>query len=107
MLPAYLDYKGQFGDLAKIPEGAFDLFLQRAVAEINQLITEKVENLQSDQASLCILEVADFLYENKERDGIISENIDGYSVTYGERTESVSRIVKRYLSAYMYRGVEL
>ena len=107
MLPTYLDYTAYFGDLAKIPESAFDLFLHRSVMEINRYITTKIEELSSKEALLCIMEVADLLHTVLERDGILSENTDGYSVTYGDNTVTVYSIVKRCLGDYLYRGVEL
>ena len=107
MLPTYGDYKVYYGDLAKIPESAFDLFIHRSVTEINLLISKAVEEMNDSSAGLCILEVADFLHTVLEREGILSENTDGYSVTYSGGTRTITSIVKRYLGAYMYRGVEL
>ena len=105
MLPAYSDYQGQYGDLAKIPENAYNLIRQRAVTEINRYTSVPVEEIEGGE--ICIMEVAEFLYTLMMRDGILSENTDGYSVTYGESSQTACDIIKRYLLPYMYRGVDL
>ena len=107
MLPTYSDYTRDFGELAKIPQSAFGLMLNRAVTEINQYISTDVATLDADVAKPCILEMAEFLYDVLMRDGVIAENTDGYSVTYGERQVTAYSIVKKYLKGYLYRGVEL
>ena len=107
MLPTYQDYTQHFGDFAKIPQGAFDLFLHRAVTEINAFITERVEDLTGENQTFCILEAADLLHTDAECGGIISENTDGYSVTYEKGNADVYAIVKKYLPEYIFRGVEL
>ena len=105
MLPTYSDYKDTFGDLAKIPENAFNLIRQRAEAEINRYTNIPVAEIEGSE--ICIMEVADFMHTILERDGVLSENTDGYSVSYGETTQTVYDIIKRYLSDYLYRGVDL
>ena len=107
MLPTYSDYTKSFGELARIPQSAYELMVRRAVCEINQYVSTDVAKLEADVANPCILEVAELLYDVLMRDGVISENTDGYSVTYGDRQVSIYSIIKKYLIGYLYRGVEL
>ena len=107
MMPEYFDYTRSYGELAKIPPNAYELMLYRAVAEINLYINTDVAKLSKDISEPCILEMAEFLYDLLMRDGVLSENTDGYSVTYGDREVTAYSIVKKYLKGYLYRGVEL
>lgn len=103
----YAEYRAVFGDLAKIPEDAFDVWILRSTLEINRYITVSVEGLEEDMARLCICEVAELLYSYAERDGIVSENTDGYSVSYDDKGLELYPVIKRCLPGYVYRGVDL
>ena len=102
----YAEYKEVFGD-SKIPEEAFDLWALRSALEINRYITVPVESLDDDMAKLCICEVAELLYEYSGREGIMSENTDGYSVSYDGKAAKVYPVIKKCLPGYVYRGVDL
>ena len=107
MTVSYDEYIVLFGGLAKIPEEAFEIWTLRSALEINRYISVPLETLEDDMAKLCMIEVAESLYSYSQRDGILSENTDGYSVTYDKAKSDIYPIIKRHLAGYLYRGVEL
>ncbi len=109
-LKAFYDFI--YGINGKIPDTAFTLFTQRAVSELDRITDGKFSRLPDDNLKfLCILDAAEFLYEEAQTGNIQSENNDGYSVTY-KNTETHSmkfyEIAKRYLSGtgILYRGLD-
>ena len=103
----YSNYQELFGDLAIIPESGFDLWVKKSIAEIETYINTRLSEIKTDNAVLCIFEVAEHLYKIWETRGIKSENTDGYSVTYDSGMHGIYDIIRKYLGEYLYRGVEI
>lgn len=103
----YSNYQALFGDLAIIPESGFDLWVKKSIAEIDTYITVPIAEIKTENAQLCIFEVAESLYKSWEKSGIKSENTDGYSVTYDAKEQDICSIIRKYLGEYCYRGVEI
>lgn len=101
-------YGRTYSGNAKIPLESFYLWEKRAAMELNRITKEDVLVSPSENAKMCICEVAEFLYENAKSDGILSENNDGYSVRFdkGERDTKICDIADRWLSksGLLYRG---
>ena len=97
-----------YGENAKIPSKSFHLWEMRATRELNRILSGDISQLSDENAKMCICEVAEFLYENARKDGIVSENNDGYSVHFdnSERDGKIYAIAKRWLSGsgLLYRG---
>lgn len=114
-LDFYCDVYGtpDMGGVGKIPEDQFVLWESRAEAELNRIISGRLQDAsQLPQTPMLICEIAEALFAAHERHGIASENNDGYSVTYitNEENSSLQKelldIAMRYLSEtnLLYRG---
>lgn len=104
-------YESRYSSGAKIPLDEFPLWELRAEAELNRITFGRFEKLteRTDNILMCICECAEVLYVQSMRDGIASENNDGYSVTYekGGANTGVYSAARRYLSGeLLYRGYE-
>ena len=101
-------YGRVYGNDAKIPLESFYLWEMRAVAALNRFTVRDISEEASDDAKMCICEVAEFLYERSKGDGVVSENNDGYSVHFekGKTEEGVLEIARKWLlrSGALYRG---
>lgn len=93
--------------MAIIPESGFDLWVKKSVAEIDRYLSTPVLNIETENSRLCIFEVAECIYRSWQKSGIKSENTDGYSVTYDEQKSDICGIIRRYMSEYLFRGVEI
>lgn len=93
---------------AKIPLESFYLWEKRAVAELNRITARDLTQDPDENVKMCICEVAEFLFETAERDGIVSESNDGYSVRYdnADIPEGIYKIAEKWLtgSGLLYRG---
>ncbi len=109
----YEYYKESFYG-SKIPENAFPRYEMRAEAFLHRITFGRVERLPEipDEVKNAICAMAECSFrEDKKTPGVKSENIDGYSVSFGNSTE-VSRntelygIAKTYLSTtgLLFRG---
>lgn len=67
-----------------IPAESFGLCVTKAWREVNAMLTSEYTEEHSDLVKKCVCEVAEEIYENAKKQGIKSENIDGYSVTYAD-----------------------
>ena len=103
----YSNYQELFGDLAIIPESGFDLWVKKSIAEIDRYLSTPVSEIQTENSRLCIFEVAECIYRSWQNSGIKSENTDGYSVTYDGQKADIYSIIRRYMSEYLFRGVEV
>ena len=101
-------YSRIYAECAKIPLEAFYLWEKRAVAAINRFTARNIAECSDENAKMCICEVAELLYERAGRDGIVSENNDGYSIRYetGKAEEDIYAVAKKWLSdsGLLYRG---
>ncbi len=98
-------YKSAFGDSVKLPEALFPRFLELALLELSGVLT-KIPEERDDNFNMCVLEIAELLYEESRRDGIKSEDNEGYRVSYEKRERAVLKIAKRRLlkTGLLYRG---
>ena len=106
MLTNYETYKAVLGDLCKIPEDCYEMIKVQAIGEINRytnVVFEKIPD--SDKKIACFFYVMEAIYGELNRQGVASENTDGYSVTY-TKAEVIYPIIRRSLGEYIYRGIE-
>lgn len=122
----YEEYKKLKGTLDEMP---FNKLEFKARKKIDELTLNRLVNLPSQiqEVKMCIFDMILIMnnYETinqKQSNGIVSENIDGYSVNYGNKTTEVENTksneiyncVRDYLiscklddgTPYMYLGVE-
>lgn len=85
---------------------------RRALDYLSGLTCGKIHSVNEESAKIhqCIWEIAEEMYKGSERNGIKSENNDGYSVTYEDSKDEgtqLKRIAERYLgdTGLLYRGV--
>ena len=94
-----------------IPSDSFGMYAAKARYQIEAMLTSDQAEAHTEIIRLCICEVADKLYEDAKKQGIKSENIDGYSVTYADSANAkkdVKNIIIRWLgdTGLLYTGVE-
>lgn len=104
-------YNESFGGDCKIPASAFPLWERRAEAALAKITAGKSNAAKDDErVKMCICEIAECLYEESQRCGIVSENNDGYSATYenGDIKRKIGNLAALWLSGtdILYRGVE-
>ena len=120
----YAEYKGLGGTLEETP---FNLLELEAQKNIDRYTFGRLENLdtQINEVKVCDYKLIELLntysfYDNQNK-SISSENTDGYSISYSQATENVSKakineikgIIKTYLAEckledgtpYLYVGV--
>ena len=120
----YSEYKELGGTLDETP---FNLLEYEAQKEVDKYTFGRLIDLESQaqEVKLCIYKLIEMInsyssYESQNK-SISSENTDGYSISYGQVTENVSKakmneikaIIKTYLSTskledgtpYLYVGV--
>lgn len=110
MICDFIFYSEHFGRDAKIPAEVFSVWERKAEAELLH-ITGNRQSLDEDtKVKICICEIAEYLYDVSKRQGIDSENNDGYSVSYQNRDikTDVFNIAKTYLcgTGLLFRGVD-
>ena len=89
----------------KIPEAEFGKWSRRAANMLSAWVCEGAP--ESDNMRLCICDIAEYLYENADRNGVVREENDGYGVTYSsEQTGGAYDIARQWLLAdgVLYRG---
>lgn len=110
---------------ALIPEKAWNHILIKTESYLRNLMRQEPDSDNLDLVQLCICEVSELIYqdeENKKKTGgrdVLSENTDGYSVTYATEAEAgkiainsleqkVYAVIRRYLvsTGLLYAGVE-
>ncbi len=100
-------YNNSFGGKALIPAEEFPLWIKRAEGELRIIAGDFPKD--DENVKFCILEIAELLYKNNMADGILSENNDGYSVSYEKRNvrNQILHTAKCYLqgTGILYRGV--
>lgn len=103
-------YNENYGGDSKIPASLFPLWERRAETELIYITGGKIKGKDDECIKMCVCEMAEVLYECVHRDGIKSENNDGYSVTYQERDikQELLKIAKVYLGTteFLFRGVD-
>lgn len=110
---------------ALIPEKAWNHILIKTESYLRNLMHQEPDSDNLDLVQLCICEVSELIYqdeENKKKTGgrdVLSENTDGYSVTYATEAEAgkiainsleqkIYAVIHRYLvsTGLLYAGVE-
>lgn len=94
-----------------LTEDTFPLCVVKAWRELKPLLASEPEEEDSDAVMCAICEIAEEIYRSESKQGIKSENIDGYSVTYADETSLERRIIKiagKHLNetGLLYMGVE-
>jgi hypothetical protein len=123
----YLTYEEYIELGGTLDETPFNILELEAQKNIDKYTFGRLQNLeqQTNEVKVCIFKLISLIdtynsYENQNK-SISSENIDGYSVTYSQATENVSKskiedikcIIKTYLAEckleddtpYLYVGV--
>lgn len=122
----YGEYRELKGTLGEMP---FNILEFKARKKIDELTLNRLVNLPSQiqEVKMCIFDMISIMnsYETinqKQSSGVVSENIDGYSVNYGSKTAEIEttksnelyNCIRDYLinckledgTPYMYLGVE-
>lgn len=98
------DYKGD-----TVPYDAFDSLAQRAQTYVDAAAFGRIDwENPPDEAKCAVCAVADILYRDRDRVGIVSENNDGYAVVYRneDNGREISRAIRLYLpDELLFRGV--
>ena len=105
----HTDYNN--GLAGTIPEKDFSLLTVKAWRELEPLLNAVPSEEQLDGVLFAICEIAEELYRTESRQGIKSENIDGYSVTYADEVSIRRRVIdiavrKLGDTGLLYMGVE-
>lgn len=91
-----------------IPPADFNKVLLKAEAYVDGLIFGRDPGDREESVKLAICNVAELLYLDDERHGIVREDSDGYSVSYlsSELDKDIASAVAVYLadSGLMYAG---
>ena len=92
-----------------IPAGEYVKYLRKADAYVGSLIFGRDPGDRVESVKLAVCNVAELLYLDEARGGVTSENVDGYSVSYGgsDIEKSIYDAAAVYLadSGLMYAGV--
>ncbi len=101
-------YKSVFGGNI-IPPEAFKRYMLRAAAVFSAAIAPNADlSAFKAEKEAAICEIAEALYKFKESDAVLSENTDGYSVSYrkGASARIISEILNNYFGATdaLYKG---
>ncbi len=102
-------YDGFCGGDLKIPASEFPRWERCARNELARITGGKSETSELECVKTCICEMAEAMYAKENLGGVLSENNDGYSVSY--KDEDVKSILydvaKRNLfgTDLLYRGV--
>lgn len=94
-----------------IPVNDFPLLVVKAWRELEPLLNAVPSEEQKEAVMCAICEIAEEFYRTESRQGIKSENIDGYSVTYADEASVRRRVIDiavRRLgdTGLLYMGVE-
>ena len=102
-------YNESFGGNCKIPADEFSVWERRAEKILSKMSGGKSDGEDIEAVKMCICEIAELLYAENKRNGILTENNDGYSVRYeyGDIKTKISEIASIWLSGtdILYRGV--
>ena len=106
----YEEYLEKYIGAEPVPEREFGFYREKAERLIDDLTFGRSRESELEEVHYAETELIQFLYEGGGRRGVISENNDGYSVTYGEAADESSMardIVKQWLgcTGLMYAGV--
>ena len=101
----YEYYKDSFGG-SIIPENRWDTLELRISARLDQYTFNRMESGNwKNEAKAALCEMAEYMYQNADRDGIASENTDGYSVSY-DTSKSMNGELYKIAEVYlMNRGL--
>lgn len=110
MMYADREYYSGFHAEPVIPVDDRDEFLKKASSYLDMTLgANRPDEPYSENLKDCCCEIADCIYVCSVRDGIASENNDGYSVTYDKQSinNKAYAIALRYLagSGLLYRGL--
>lgn len=113
------EYEGEL-----IPETAWKQIMIKAESYLDSIMYEETDEKTLPKVQFCLCEIAELLYQdkqNKKKTGgreVLSENTDGYSVTYATEAEAgkiainfmdkkVYAIIRRWLDStgLLYAGV--
>ena len=107
----YEEYLDRYTGAEPVPEREFGFYREKAERLIDDLTFGRSRESELDEILYAETELIQFLFENSGRRSVISENNDGYSVTYADgsdETAAARNIVKQWLggTGLMYAGVE-
>lgn len=89
----------------------FDKYIKDAKVFLESLVFETLAEEELEKTKDCLFALAEEIAKEQKCGSITSENIDGYSVSYAEKSSVEKRLLKiacRYLgkSGVIYAGVE-
>ena len=106
----YEEYLEKYIGAEPVPEREFGFYREKAEKLIDDLTFGRSRESDLEEILYAETELIQFLFENGGKRGVISENNDGYSVTYtaaADETAIARDIVKQWLggTGLMYAGV--
>lgn len=109
MVVDYSFYSNRYG--GAMPENSWRRYSLKAERRLSEYTFGRIPDEWPDEAKYAVCEMAEEIQEIEQRDGIASENNDGYSVSYRSDDNYESRlygIALSYLSntGLMNLGVE-
>lgn len=108
----YEYYKNSFLGMLIDSSSVFDSLAVRAQAYIERITLGRAkQSSETDAVKNAICAVCEVYYQHDARAGIVSENNDGYSVTYSSDGRFVEKLLYETASLYLpaellYRGVD-
>lgn len=79
----YADYKYYVEEFhGTMPEDSFIRFSVKANAYLRQVTFNRITEPLIEEVKECSCALIELLYDDSKRDGKVSENTDGYSVSY-------------------------
>ena len=96
---------------ARLSKENFDKYIKEAKLFLENVISADLGEENFEKVKECLFALAEEIFEEQKNGRIRSENIDGYSVSFAERSAIAQRLFKivgLYLgkSGLVYAGVE-
>ena len=98
-----------------IPETDFPHYAKMASAKVDastfgRLKREETFELHKDEVSLCVCELAEFLFTTNDQRGLSSVSVTGHSMSFDKKQnkQDIREIITRYLgdTGLLFSGVE-
>lgn len=105
----YGDYLERYVGRESIPEDEFGFYARKAEAILSSYTFGRSRDSDLEEIKYATAELAQRLFENRGRQGVLKESNDGLSVSYDNDGDECYGIVKQWLgeSGMMYPGVDI
>lgn len=104
----YSYYKDSYGG-DTVPLASWQRYYAKAEARLQRYTFHRLKNKWPEMAKNALCEMVEAMYSNDKHDNKVSENTDGYSVTYQQSNQSIDstlyNIARTYLSGTGYMSL--